>query len=205
MKKKITIAIFTVSVLVGGQLIFLMRYQQVENVLGEDFTDTFVLHNITIDSGNPVRPDGSGFDFHERHATQFDRYYSDEFFTHHSILSEYQINILLNLLLEVQVRPYNLRAHPIIFNAFTLQNIDPQLIDPPFIVNFQFFDQDKQNVVFVMFRGAEILSIGTGEVTEYGWGANERFGLNPTIFRIHEFDQSTLFEILRTLDGDTPF
>jgi len=179
-----------------------MRYRRIENILGNDFTDNFALHNITILSANPLRPDGSGFDFHERHASSNDRLYGHEWYNPGDIISDEQVDYLLELLLNMRVRPYHLSSHPIIFNARFFRGADVHNVNPPIIIEYQIFDLDKQNFMMILFNGLSILSMGIGEVTDHGWSANERIGFNPRAFRIHEDDQNTLFEILRILESD---
>jgi len=215
-KKKVLASILLLCLLAIGSLIYIMRYQQLSNILGDDFNDKFILHNITITSAIPAiygTEDPPNIDqelamirrdFHERHASSSDRLYGHEWYSPGHVINDTQVADLLELLLSIRIRPYNLSAHPIMFNANYFSGSDIQEVNPQINVLFQIFDIDKQIVLMIAFQGSNVFSILSGEVTEYGWGGNKRFGFNPTIFKVHEDDNDTIFEILRVLDSNAP-
>jgi len=209
MKKKIIISFVSVCLLLSILIIYLLRYQSVHNILGEGFTENFVVHNIWVDSVTQSTPWMSEEElrrtyFHELYATPHDqeRYElrSDAFY----IITYEQVAMLLELLLNTRIRTYSPTSHPIIFNSRFCSGFNTQETDPGVVVYYRFFDLDMQEYISIRIWGADVITIATGEISEEGFSANSRIGFNPTIFRIHEEDRYLVFEMLRLLDSNAP-
>jgi len=212
--KKIIISIISICLLLGMVVIYLLRYQSVHNILGEDFTGNFVLHTVWAESMIPTtQPPIQGTqeemeeymrraDFNERYASRHDRHYQAGGDAGY-IISDEQAENLLDLLLNIQVRSYSLSAHPIAFNTRFFHGSFQEEFDLEMIIRYHIFDLNFQQVITISILGKDIMTIEIGEVTEDAFSANRRaIGFNPTIFSIHDDDRHLVFEMLRVLGSN---
>ena len=208
-----TVIALCVLVMLIGRFYF-MRYQMVGDIINSGFSDEFNLHRIRIDSAlrlvysnNGVFPitdetSRAKYYFMELHLTSHDRIYDNDRLMGDYLIMEQDVPRLLEALLQIRVRPINLRSHPIWFNASYRTGIDVGQINPYVLISYEIRDANEKHILHVGFDGSYIIAIRMGEIDEDGWWeSNNRVGFNAIDFKIHEDDQAVFFEILNILDS----
>ena len=175
--------------------LYQLRYRNISEVLPNNFTEEFDIHSIHINV--PFLGE-----FNETHSTRHDWRHSWYWFIPEYKVEDEKLEILQDLLLDLRVRAYDLRAHPIVFNGRFFGGFYVAQSIPNTAIDIQIFNSDLTKAIVISIFGNHTAYIRMGE-REYDGVifADYRIGFNPMVFRIHEEDQKLVFEILEILDS----